>query len=74
MSRKGNCPDNAVTKTFFVLLKRALLYLQKSESMEHFNFPRAAFFERIFNIWYKAIAFPPDSLYNIECKSMQFLL
>lgn len=28
MSRKGNCPDNAVMENFFELLKSELLYLQ----------------------------------------------
>ena len=37
MSRKGNCLDNAVIENFFGLLKSELLYLQKSQSMEHFK-------------------------------------
>lgn len=37
MSRKGNCLDNAVMENFFGLLKSELLYLQKFESMEHFE-------------------------------------
>ena len=35
MSRKGNCPDNAVMENFFGLLKSELLYLQEFESLEH---------------------------------------
>lgn len=30
MSRKSNCPDNAVAENFFGLLKIELLYLQKN--------------------------------------------
>ena len=37
MSRKGNCPDNAVIKNSFGLRKRKLLYLQGFESLEHFK-------------------------------------
>ena len=37
MSRKGNCPDNAVIENFFGLLKGELLYLQELRSMEHFK-------------------------------------
>ncbi len=37
MSRKGNCLDNAVIEIFFGLLKSKLLYLQKFQSMEHFE-------------------------------------
>ena len=37
MSRKGNCLDNAVMENFFGLLKSELLYLQESQSMEHFK-------------------------------------
>ena len=37
MSRKGNCLDNAVMENFFGLLKSELLYLQQSESLEHFK-------------------------------------
>ena len=37
MSRKGNCLDNAVIENFFGLLKSELLYLQNSDSMEHFK-------------------------------------
>ena len=37
MSRKGNCLDNAVIENFFGLLKSELLYLQKFNSIEHFN-------------------------------------
>lgn len=37
MSRKGNCLDNAVIENFFGLLKAELLYLQESQSMEHFR-------------------------------------
>ena len=37
MSRKGDCPDNAVTENFFGLLKSELLYLQKFQSMDHFK-------------------------------------
>jgi putative transposase len=37
MSLKGNCLDNAVIENFFGLLKSELLYLQKFESMEHFQ-------------------------------------
>jgi putative transposase len=37
MSRKGNCLDNAVMENFFGLLKSELLYLQKFDSLEHFN-------------------------------------
>ena len=39
MSRKGNCLDNAVAENFFGLLKSELLYLQKFQSMDHFNGP-----------------------------------
>ena len=37
MSRKGNCLDNAVIENFFGLLKSELLYLQKFESIQHFE-------------------------------------
>lgn len=37
MSRKGNCLDNAVIENFFGTLKSELLYLQKFDSMEHFE-------------------------------------
>ena len=37
MSRKGNCPDNAVMENFFGLLKSELLYLQEFQSMDHFK-------------------------------------
>ena len=37
MSRKGNCPDNAVIENFFGILKSELLYLQEFHSMEHFK-------------------------------------
>ncbi len=37
MSRKGNCLDNAVIENFFGLLKSELLYLQKFDSLAHFN-------------------------------------
>ena len=37
MSRKGNCPDNAVIENFFGLLKSELLYLQEFRSMEYFK-------------------------------------
>ena len=37
MSRKGNCLDNAVIENFFGLLKSELLYLQKFNSIEHFQ-------------------------------------
>jgi putative transposase len=37
MSRKGNCLDNAVMENFFGILKSELLYLQKFESMQHFE-------------------------------------
>jgi len=37
MSRKGNCLDNAVMENFFGLLKSELLYLQKFDSLEHFQ-------------------------------------
>lgn len=37
VSRKGNCLDNAVIENFFGILKSELLYLQKFESMEHFE-------------------------------------
>ena len=37
MSRKGNCLDNSVIEKFFGLLKSELLYLQKFESMGHFE-------------------------------------
>ena len=37
MSRKGNCPDNAVIENFFGLLKSELLYLQEFRSMKHFK-------------------------------------
>ncbi len=37
MSRKGNCLDNAVMENFFGLLKSELLYLQKFDSIEHFE-------------------------------------
>ncbi len=37
MSRKGNCPDNAVMENFFGLLKSELLYLQEFDSMDHFK-------------------------------------
>jgi transposase InsO family protein len=37
MSRKGNCLDNAVMENFFGLLKSELLYIQKFESIEHFE-------------------------------------
>ena len=35
MSRKENCPDNAVIGNFFGLLKSEHLYLQEFQSMEH---------------------------------------
>ncbi len=37
MSRKGNCLDNSVMENFFGLLKSELLYLQKFDSLEHFE-------------------------------------
>ena len=37
MSRRSNCPDNAMIEYFFGLLKSELLYLQNFESMEHFK-------------------------------------
>ena len=37
MSRKGNCLDNAVMENFFGLLKTELLYLQKFNSIDHFE-------------------------------------
>ena len=37
LSRKGNCPDNAVIENFFGLLKSELLCLQEFRSMEHFT-------------------------------------
>ena len=37
MSRKGNCPDNAVIENFLGLLKSELLYLQEFQSMDHFK-------------------------------------
>ena len=37
MSRKGNCPDNAVIENFFGLLESEPLYLQEFRSMEHFK-------------------------------------
>lgn len=37
MSRKGNCLDNAVMENFFRHLKSELLYLQDSDSLEHFK-------------------------------------
>jgi len=37
MSRKGNCLDNAVMENFFGTLKSELLYLQKFDSLEHFE-------------------------------------
>ena len=37
MSRKGNCPDNAVIENFFGLLKSELLYLQGFRSIEQFK-------------------------------------
>ena len=37
MSRKGNCLDNAIIENFFGLLKSELLYLQKFDSIEHFQ-------------------------------------
>ena len=37
VSRKGNCPDNAMMENFFGLLKSELLYLQEFQSMEHFK-------------------------------------
>ncbi len=35
MSRKGNCLDNAVMKTFFGLLKTEMFYKKDFESAEH---------------------------------------
>lgn len=37
MSRKGNCLDNAVMENFFGILKSELIYLQKFESIQHFE-------------------------------------
>jgi transposase InsO family protein len=37
MSRKGNCLDNAAMESFFGVLKSELLYLQKFDSIEHFE-------------------------------------
>ncbi len=37
MSRKGSCLDNAVAENFFGHLKSELLYLQKFDSLEHFE-------------------------------------
>lgn len=37
MSRKGNCLDNAAIESFFGVLKSELLYLQKFDSLEHFQ-------------------------------------
>lgn len=37
MSRKGNCLDNAAIESFFGVLKSELLYLQKFNSIEHFQ-------------------------------------
>jgi len=37
MSRKGNCLDNAVIENFFGHLKSELLYLQKFDSIQHFE-------------------------------------
>lgn len=37
MSRKRNCLDNAVMKSFFGLLKSELLYLKEFENMEKFK-------------------------------------
>ena len=37
MSHKGNCLGDAAMENFFGLLKSALLYLQKFESMEYFR-------------------------------------
>ena len=34
---QGNCLDNAVIENFFGLLKSELLYLQESQSMQHFK-------------------------------------
>ena len=35
MSRKGNCPDNAVMESFFATVKTELFYMQKFTSIEH---------------------------------------
>jgi len=45
MSRKGNCLDNAVMENFFGLLKSELLYLQKFDSIEHFETELIAYLE-----------------------------
>lgn len=37
MSRKGNCPDNAIIENFFGLLKTELLYLQDFDSLAQFR-------------------------------------
>lgn len=37
MSRKGNCLDNAAMENFFGILKSELLYIQKFESIAHFE-------------------------------------
>lgn len=37
MSRKGNCLDNAAMESFFGVLKSELLYLQKFNSVQHFQ-------------------------------------
>jgi putative transposase len=44
MSGKGNCYDNAITKTFFSLLKKELVYLTVFETREQ---PRREIFEYI---------------------------
>ena len=38
MSRKGNCLDNAAMENFFGILKSELLYLQKFNSIENFEY------------------------------------
>ncbi len=37
MSRKGNCPDNAVMENFFGILKSEFFYVQKFTDLEHFK-------------------------------------
>lgn len=37
ISRKGNCPDNAVMENFFGILKSEFFYVQKFTDLEHFK-------------------------------------
>lgn len=36
-AQEGNCLDNSVVESFFVVLKSELLYLQSFDSLEHFK-------------------------------------